>query len=127
MSRRWIVKKIYGDKPDPQSLLLEKVDVPTMVESAKSWNRYGIAMLIDIGILLLCQFLLVAGLLYGLDYFGRLEEDLETLLRCIGGAVMGIWIGILTTISALQNHIYRTMDERYEHDMEEWMKDGRKP
>lgn len=124
---RWLVKRIYGDKPDPQSLLLEKVDVPTMVESAKGWNRYGLAMAIDIGIILLCAFLLLAGFLYGMDYLGRLEHDLETSIRGIGAGLMGMWCGTIITISAFQTHLYRTADERYEHDMEEWMKDERKP
>lgn len=125
MSRltRWIIKKIYGNGPDPQSLLLEKVDVPTMVESAKGWNRYGLAMAIGLGIQFLCIFLLLIGLVWGMDYLGVIERDLGDYPRRVGIALLGMWMGIFITLSAIQSHIYRTVDERYESDIKEWMEE----
>lgn len=123
MSRltKFIRRKVYGDGPDPQHMILDEVDARTMMKSHDAWNRYGFVLLAMIGIYAVVGIAAVVGIMALLNYVTEETNDLEDTVRVLGSFMLGIALGVSLMVSAIQMQLREVAKNRYEKDMEEWL------
>ena len=118
---RFIRNRIYGDGPDPNQMILDEVDVRTMMKSHDAWNKYGFVLLAIVGIYAVICIAAVIGIMALANYINGDNNDLEDTVRVFGAFMLGVSLGISMMVSATQTQLREEAKDRYEKDMEEWL------